>query len=240
MWQLRENARPILTDDGGAILDERTGNWTHLTPTASAAILLLAASTTEEEAVEQYAERYGIPARQANADVRMVAETLTARGLAATEPPPPPLSPSTEAMTSTKAYSTVPTGTFTERMAAAAGLLLALALLRLPFRHTTRTTRTIRRARQAGRRPLTPEQAEALAEAVRHTSRLWPGRATCMETSLGAVLAAALMGRRLNWCLGARFTPPPVEHHAWAELPGHGPIGEHTQAAWHHHTALTI
>ncbi|CAM5615517.1 hypothetical protein SGLAM104S_02830 [Streptomyces glaucescens] len=42
-----------------------------------------------------------------------------------------------------------------------------------------------------------------------------------METSLGAVLAATPLGRRLDWCLGARFAPPPVEYYAWAELPGH-------------------
>ncbi|MFD8554868.1 hypothetical protein ACFV08_25540, partial [Streptomyces fradiae] len=39
---------------------------------------------------------------------------------------------------------------------------------------------------------------------------------------------------------GARFAPPPVEYHAWAELPGHGPVGEYTDAGWRHHTALTI
>ncbi|MBL1120277.1 lasso peptide biosynthesis B2 protein [Streptomyces sp. 110] len=113
-----------------------------------------------------------------------------------------------------EAYSTVRTGTRRERAAAAAGLALALVLLRLPFRHTVR--------------------------AVRHTARLWPGRAACMETSLGAVLAAALLGRRLTWCLGARFAPPPVEYHAWAELPGHGPVGEYTADGWHRHTALTV
>ncbi|OKI41664.1 hypothetical protein A6A29_37680 [Streptomyces sp. TSRI0281] len=140
-------------------------------------------------------------------------------------------------MTSLEAYSTVRTGTVPERIAAAAGLALALVLLRLPFRHTVRT---VRWARRAGRRPLAPERAGALVEAVRHTGRLWPGRAACMETSLGAVLAAALLGRRLDWCLGVRFSPPPAEYHAWAELPGLGPAGEYTEAGWHHHTALTI
>ncbi|MCP9209174.1 lasso peptide biosynthesis B2 protein [Streptomyces cucumeris] len=140
-------------------------------------------------------------------------------------------------MTSMEAYSTVRTGTLLERCAAAVGLALALALLRLPFRHTVRA---VRWARWAGRRPLTPAKAEALVSAVRHTGRLWPGRAACMETSLGAVLAAALLGRRLNWCLGARFSPPPVEYHAWAELPGGGPVGEYTDAGWHHYTALTV
>ncbi|MEU8968188.1 lasso peptide biosynthesis B2 protein [Streptomyces monashensis] len=136
-----------------------------------------------------------------------------------------------------EAYSTVRTGTVHERVAAMAGLALALMLLSLPFRHTARAARI---ARRLGRRDLGVARAEGLVGAVRHASRWWPGRAACMETSLGAVLTAALLGRRLDWCLGARFSPPPVEYHAWAELPGHGPVGEYTAAGWHHHTALTI
>ncbi len=141
------------------------------------------------------------------------------------------------AVTSMEAYSTVRTGTVLERCAAAVGLALALVLLRLPFRHAVRI---VRWARRVGRRSIAPERAGALVEAVRHTGHLWPGRVACMETSLGAVLAAAVLGRRLHWCLGARFAPPPVEYHAWAELPGNGPVGEYTEAGWHHHTALTI
>ncbi|GAB2785776.1 hypothetical protein GCM10027073_17780 [Streptomyces chlorus] len=140
-------------------------------------------------------------------------------------------------MTSMEAYSTVRTGTYGERLAAAVGLALALTLLRLPFRHTVSAARL---ARRLGRRELDSARSEALVGAVRHTARWWPGRAACMETSLGAVLAAALLGCRLDWCLGVRFAPPPVEYHAWAELPGHGPVGEYTAAGWHHHTALTI
>ncbi|MGW7658204.1 lasso peptide biosynthesis B2 protein, partial [Streptomyces tendae] len=100
-------------------------------------------------------------------------------------------------MTSMEAYSTTRAGTFPERCAAAAGLALALVLLRLPFRFTVRA---VRLARRVGCRRLTAAQADALITAVRHASRLWPGRAACMETSLGAVLAAALLGRQLDWC----------------------------------------
>ncbi|WP_274919418.1 lasso peptide biosynthesis B2 protein [Streptomyces sp. WZ-12] len=146
-------------------------------------------------------------------------------------------------MTSIEAYSTTRSGTYPERCAAAAGLALALVLLHLPVRRHLRfryTLRAARLARRAGRRPLDPTRAQELVDAVRHTARWWPGRAACMETSLGAVLAAALLGRRLNWCLGARFCPPPVEYHAWAELPGTGPVGEYTLGGWHHRTALSI
>ncbi|MET9296194.1 lasso peptide biosynthesis B2 protein [Streptomyces sp. NPDC003077] len=141
-------------------------------------------------------------------------------------------------MTLVQARPTVAAGTVTERCAARLGLLLAVLLLRLlPFRHTLRV---VRLARRLGRRPLPPDRAEDLVTAVRHTGRHWPLRLACLETSLASVLAAALLRRHLAWCLGARFVPPPVEYHAWAALPGHGPVGEYTVAGWHHHTALTI
>ncbi|MGW5120856.1 PqqD family peptide modification chaperone [Streptomyces noursei] len=82
MWQLRERAHPVLTDEGGAILDEYTGRWSQLTPTASAAVMLLLACPTFEQAADRFAERYGIGSEQAAADVRAVADTLTAQGLA--------------------------------------------------------------------------------------------------------------------------------------------------------------
>jgi hypothetical protein len=88
VWQLCEHAHPVLTDEGGAVLDERTGRWTHLTPTAAAAVMLLLASTTTAQAINQYRERYGIGTEQAAADVGAVADTLTGQGLARTTPAP--------------------------------------------------------------------------------------------------------------------------------------------------------
>ncbi|MFE7130878.1 lasso peptide biosynthesis B2 protein [Streptomyces sp. NPDC057638] len=140
-------------------------------------------------------------------------------------------------MTTIEAYSTTRTGTPIERAAARLGLAAAVLLLRLPFRHTVRAARL---ARRLGRRPLFPGQGQTLVEAVRHSGRNWPVRIACLETSLGAVLAAALLGYELTWHLGARFVPPPTEYHAWAEVPGHGPVGEYTEAGWYHHTALHI
>ncbi|WP_103529778.1 lasso peptide biosynthesis B2 protein [Streptomyces sp. SM12] len=117
------------------------------------------------------------------------------------------------------------------------GLLAAVALLRLlPFRYVTRTARL---ARRFGRRPMFPERAEAMVDAVRWAGRRWPVRVACMETSLGAVLACALAGERLTWCVGARVAPP-VEYHAWASLPGGGPVREYTRGGWHYLPALKI
>ncbi|MEV6403961.1 PqqD family protein [Streptomyces bobili] len=72
----------MLTNEGGAILSERTGRWAYLTPTASAAVMLLLASTSQEEAASRYAARLGIGAEQAAADVRTVAEALATQGIA--------------------------------------------------------------------------------------------------------------------------------------------------------------
>jgi hypothetical protein len=139
-------------------------------------------------------------------------------------------------VTTMEAYSTSRTGTWRDRLAAAVGLLLALVLLRLPFRLAVRVARW---ARRVGCRPLSPARAAVLVAAVRHAGRWWPGRVACLETSLAAHLAAALLGRELTWCVGVRFSPPPTAFHAWAELDGQ-PVGEYTVAGWHYHAALAI
>lgn len=81
MWQLREGTHPVLTDEGGAILDEQTGRWTYLTPTAASAVLTLLASSAQDQAAAQYATVYGLPFERATADVQVVADALAAQGL---------------------------------------------------------------------------------------------------------------------------------------------------------------
>ncbi|TXJ75090.1 PqqD family protein [Streptomyces lavendulae] len=82
MLRLREGAHPVLTDEGGAILDEHTGRWTYLTPTATSAVMLLLSSVTEAQAADLYAEWHGIPGDRAAADVRAVTAALAAQGIA--------------------------------------------------------------------------------------------------------------------------------------------------------------
>ncbi|UCM90416.1 lasso peptide biosynthesis B2 protein [Streptomyces marincola] len=139
-------------------------------------------------------------------------------------------------MTSIESYRTVRAGTPRQRAVAWLGLAAAVLLLRLPFRWTVRAART---ARFIGRRPLPAERAQVMVEAVRHAGRGWPVRVACLESSLGAVLACALCGRRLAWCVGARVAPP-VEYHAWARIPGDEPVGEYVGDGWHYLPALEI
>ncbi len=51
----------------------------------------------------------------------------------------------------------------------------------------------------------------------------FPGRSACMESSLAAVLIAALAGYGVDWCIGCRFQP--AQSHAWIEI-NHQPVGE--------------
>ncbi|MFJ4770854.1 lasso peptide biosynthesis B2 protein [Streptomyces uncialis] len=122
------------------------------------------------------------------------------------------------AVTPAESYRTVRAGTLRER--AAAGLGLAAAVL-LPFRWTVRAARL---ARSAGRHSLPTDRALEMVEATRYAGRRWPVRIACLESSLGSVLACALLGRRLTWCVGARVAPP-AEYHAWARIPGGKPVG---------------
>ncbi|AEM88725.1 lasso peptide biosynthesis B2 protein [Streptomyces violaceusniger] len=110
-------------------------------------------------------------------------------------------------------------------------------LLALPFPLAVRAART---ARLVGRRPLTERHGQQLVEAVKWAGRRMPHRLACLETSLAAMLAAALLGRRLTWCVGVRFTPPPIEFHAWVALDNGDPVGEDTTAGWHHRPAVEI
>lgn len=79
--RLRDRAHPVLTAEGGAILDEHTGRWLHLTPTAASALRLLLETGTEQQAAETYAARYSLSAEHATRDLRAVTDQLTARGL---------------------------------------------------------------------------------------------------------------------------------------------------------------
>lgn len=106
-----------------------------------------------------------------------------------------------------------------QRLVGTVCLVFASVLLRLPFRVVIRTVALLGHgAASAG-----PADGQIAVAAVRHAARWFPGRAACLETSLGAVLAARIYGRRLDWCIGARQLP--YAAHAWVEAEGQ-PIDE--------------
>jgi Transglutaminase-like superfamily len=101
-----------------------------------------------------------------------------------------------------------------QRLVGTIGLVIALALLRLPHRHVEALVARLARRAQ----PATADQAAAALAAVRRASWLHPARTACLEESLAAVVAVRLRGRRVDWCIGARTLP--FAAHAWIEAEG--------------------
>ncbi|WP_138905567.1 lasso peptide biosynthesis B2 protein, partial [Streptomyces albidochromogenes] len=97
------------------------------------------------------------------------------------------------------------------------GLCLALVLLRLPFRVPAQAVDVLKRPRSR-LRPATMRQAESMLAVVSRAADGYPGRAACLEHSLGTVLGLALAGLAADWCLGS--ADDPYRFHAWVEIDG--------------------
>ncbi|MCK2242516.1 MULTISPECIES: lasso peptide biosynthesis B2 protein [unclassified Crossiella] len=96
------------------------------------------------------------------------------------------------------------------------GLLAAFCLLRLPFHLTFRivgalTSRWCARATSQSEALVTVAAVEAAADR-------YPGRAACLERSLGCVITAALSRQGLRWVIGV--AEDPCRFHAWVETDG--------------------
>ncbi|MEU0334602.1 lasso peptide biosynthesis B2 protein [Streptomyces sp. NPDC006193] len=96
------------------------------------------------------------------------------------------------------------------------GLLIALLLIRLPFRVLVRVVEWT--GHRWCRQEATAEQGAASLAAVRQAAARYPGRAACLETSLAALMTLALRRRRVVWCIGTAVDP--YRFHAWIEARG--------------------
>lgn len=199
------------------VLDSRTGRW--LVLNASGARLWRAVLETGdvEQGIDEVAiryarstaERFRVDARDVVSD--MIANRLLAPGSASTRP--------REAAKGQPCGALLATGPEPgpwPALLAGSSLLFALLLLRLPFRHTARLVDMLTRVWCTR----SIDQAEALSAvgAVEAVADRYPGRAACLERSLGAVLAAAIRRRRLSWVLGVAENPS--RFHAWVEFDG--------------------
>jgi Transglutaminase-like superfamily len=108
---------------------------------------------------------------------------------------------------------------------AAVALLITLTSRCLGGR-TRRFARMLAIARLASRWPARPAvraDAEQATRAIRYAARVIPARVACLEESIAAMLALALMGKRVNWCHG--IATDPIRFHAWIEVGGQ-PVDE--------------
>ncbi|MDQ3402170.1 MAG: lasso peptide biosynthesis B2 protein, partial [Actinomycetota bacterium] len=210
----------LVNGPGGAmtVLNPMSGQWHALNVTAGALWRELGRTGDLDIAISALEVGYPESVRQVfRADARLLALDLRRRGLvvrgevAAGERMPA----DRDLGTPTRALDGVDAD-FGWRTALLAhfGLLIAVCLLRLPFRWTLRLVDVVLH-RWCARRSTAAEASVTMA-AVTAAANRYPGRAACLERSLGAVVTAAITRRRLTWVLGA--AEDPCRFHAWVEV----------------------
>ncbi|MFF8789185.1 lasso peptide biosynthesis B2 protein [Streptomyces sp. NPDC015125] len=225
------------TEDGVALMDLRTarGRWKFLDPVGAELWRRVVSGTPREHAVEElviYWAQHGGARGQVRADMDALADQLDAEDLFAAAPHPP-----AKAGVEVRFIDAGTRPRPGVRAAGHMGLGAALVLLRcLPVRLVVRAARLA--GRLPGGRAASAEEADAVCAAVRRAVGWWPGRAACLEESLAAYLAAALIGRRVAWVLGARFVPQGA--HAWIATAGAVHGQEPADRVWPYRAALTV
>jgi hypothetical protein len=79
--QLRDGVSAAATDYGMALLDEDSGQYWNLNPTAALALRMLLDGGTTAQAVQELTEQYAVDAETASQDVEDLLSELHAAGL---------------------------------------------------------------------------------------------------------------------------------------------------------------
>lgn len=202
-----------VTPEGVALLDVRRGRgrWRFLDPITAELWSKVTGGQSTDDAIDDLVHSWrlrGADPDQVRRDLTRVTAQLKDAGLLVEA-----RRPTLRAVPPVVRFAGVARATWGDQIAAQAGLALALALLRcLPIRVTISAAQA---ATRLPGRPATVAEAERLHAAVMRATRGWPGRAACLEESLGVHLAAALTGRRVRWVLGTSFMPRNA--HSWVE-----------------------
>lgn len=107
------------------------------------------------------------------------------------------------------------------RTAGLASVVLAVVLVRLPFRVVMSVLSGLKRICT---QPASPNDAVLAVAAADVGGRWLPCRVACLERSVAAVIVSVLVARRnVEFCIGVRLHP--YSSHAWIAVGGE-PIGE--------------
>jgi hypothetical protein len=202
------------------VLNEKTGSWHALNRVGADLYRELDRTSSVDDIVARLVQRYrGVAPDRVRDDVEAMIADLVRRGLL--EPAESyTRRPAAVLMAKPTERARVPRR---HRVVTAVAFGMALVLLRLPFRISTRVVGTLKR-QLATRDATMPEARRHLASAG-FATRHYPGRVACLELSLTAVLAATFLRRRIDWCFG--FATDPQAFHSWIEVAGN-PVTEPT------------
>lgn len=206
------SVRAVPDEEGRLVLlDSATGRWFVLNRSGAAFYEELRSAADIDKAADALVARYpAVPADRIRRDVDELVSALVARGLVEL--------PGAAGRHAAGVLMAVPADEAPAgrrwRLVAPFAFLLALLLLRLPFRTTAALVSRLKRAKPEA----STADARSALSAARRASRWYPGRVACVELSLTAVLTAAFLGVRADWCFG--FTVDPYSFHAWIEVGG--------------------
>jgi hypothetical protein len=194
-------------------LNERTGNWHALNRVGADLYRELSRAASVDDLVDHVVRRHhGVSPDRVRDDIERMIADLVRRGL---------LEP---ADSYTRGPAAVLMATPVEpvgaprrgRIVTTIAFVVALILLRLPFRTTTNVVGTLKRRLTA--RDATEAEALSRLASARFVTRHFPGRVACLELSLTAVLAGTFLRQRIDWCFG--FATDPQAFHSWIEVAG--------------------
>lgn len=207
------------TDGRLVVLNENTGSWHALNRAGADLYEELGRTSDLDDVVNQLARRYQnvLPDRIREDIDRMVAD-LVRRGL---------LEPASYTRRPAAVLMATPDSSVAasrrHRVLTAIAFAGAVVLLRLPFRTSTKAVTTVKR--WLAKQDATESEALRRLVTARLVTRYYPGRVACLELSLTAVLAGALLRQRIDWCFG--FASDPQRFHSWIEVGG-TPVTEPT------------
>ena len=204
---LRDGVSSADTDYGTVLLDEDSGQYWNLNPTAALALRTLLDGGSPAEAVRQVTERYSVDAATAGRDVQELVDGLRSASL---------VERGERAMSMPEALFHQPRLVPLPRRAVA---YAAVGAARLFATQPPGRIRAVLGRLHRGATPATFEQAKAARDAVVAVSLHCAAREGCLARSLATVLLCRLSGRWATWCVGARRMPP-FGAHAWVEAEG--------------------
>lgn len=204
------------TSGSVTLLNEHTGQWHLLNPTAAFTWHMARDDRPAADVITALAARYpGVPRQRISDDFEELLDDLRTRGLISIHITADVDSAWNETSMALESPTTDRVGA---RYLAAAALALPIAVIlsRLPFRWVVLLIRSVKRRVPCPE--ATIEEADALARVAQRVARLYPGRVACYEQSLMIMIAAMLSGRRVTLYLGTATDPR--RFHAWIETCG--------------------
>jgi len=172
-----------------------------------------------EGAIAAVAQRNGTEPAELSAQMHEPVAVLRRDGIITTRPPGEPPARiqairASETAQPTRREAADPDGSVPRRftIAAAIGLTISIAVGWLPFWLQLEILIAVRRLR-----PKRPGLAgtQRLADAVARAARRYPGRTECLEQSIAAFVAGALLGAAPDWCHGGSLLSD--TYHAWVQ-----------------------